>query len=323
MLPIAGEGLLGLGELSREENHLEEAEQTLLKGIELSRWGRTATSYRGHLSLAKLRLAQGDVAGAFGYFREAKQQAAFEFDQLFVAVAEAKARISHGDLDAAERWLEKRGWIVDPPLPTESHNDINKHMRKYEHLLQVRVLLSRNQPREALTSLETLLQKMEQEERLDIIIEIQILKALAFQARGNLAEALAALEVALSLAKPGGYVRIFVDEGKSMRRLLLEAAAHGIEPEYSGQLLAAYWVYNSEETSPSYPFQFDMAEPLSARELQVLRMLASPLTSTEIAGELYISVNTARFHIKNIYSKLGVHSRVEAVDRAKELGLLP
>jgi LuxR family maltose regulon positive regulatory protein len=322
-LPIAGEGLIGLGELLREENRLEEAEQTILNGIDLSKWGRTATSYRGYISLAKMRLAQGDVANAFHLYQEAKEQAAFEFDQLVVTIAEAKARITQGDLDLAERWLEGRGWFVDSQIPVESDHSIQKHIRKYEQLLQVRVLLARDQSEAALTSLETLLRMMEQQERHDIIIEIQILKALAIQARGDTDEALAALEVSLSLAKPGGYMRVFVDEGESLRRLLIEANVRGMEPEYIGQLLAAFPTQKPRGASPSSPIRFDIVDPLSVRELQVLRLLDSPLTSTEIAEELFISANTARFHIKNIYSKLDVHRRTEAVDRAKDLGLIP
>jgi LuxR family maltose regulon positive regulatory protein len=324
-LPIAGDSLIELGDLFREENHFEEAEKSLIEGIDLSKWGRTATSHRGYLSLAKLRFAQGDVADAYRYFKEAKAQAFFEFNQLYVAVTEAKYRVSRGDLNAAEEWQEERDRIVDPQSLKEKDNAINKHIRKYEDLLRIRILLSQNQYQEALKDLETLLQEMEQLERLDIIIEIHILKALILQEQEQSAEALAALESALTLAKPRGYVRIFLDEGEPMARLLNEASIRRIHAEYTGQLLAASskGKLERQSISQSSPLPPEIVNPLSERELQVLRLLASPLTSTEIAGELYISVNTARFHIKNIYANLGAHSRTEALDRAKELGLLP
>ncbi len=320
-LPIAGEGLVGLGDLLREQNYLEQAEQTLLKGIALSSRGRSATLYRGFLSLAKLRLAKGEQYGAIDNIREAKKQAAFKFDQLIVAAAEASARLGLGDIEPAEQWLSERGWGDRTSTPLESDNAIDRHMRKYEHLLQVRLLLARDQTEQALASLKALQRQMELQERIDIIIEIEILKALGYQTQDNLTEALAALETALSLASPGGYVRIFVDQGEPMRQLLLEAAARGTKPAYCGQLLAAYAAHKSDETGPAHPAQTDMAEPLSARELQVLRLLTSALTSTEIGHELFISANTVRFHIKNIYSKLDVHRRSEAVARAKALGL--
>ncbi len=269
-----------------------------------------------------MRLGQGDVAGAYSHFREAKQQTSYGFDQLFVAVAEARARLAQGDLETAEGLLEARGWGVDPRFPDDSENAIDKHMLKYEHLLQVRVLLAQNQIGKALASLKPLRRSMELQERTDLRIETQVLEALALQAQDHLDEALAALEIALTLARPGGYVRIFLDEGPPMHRLLLEAVARGIEPEYSGQLLAGYPADKSEDADFSHPLLFDMAEPLSPRELQVLRLLASPLTSTEIADELFISANTVRFHIKNIYGKLDVHRRADAVDRASALGII-
>lgn len=325
LLPLAGESLIGLGELLREQNNLEQAEQTLERGILLSKWGRSATVYRGYISLAKLCLAKGDVIEANRYFQEAKEQAFFEFDQLYTAVEEVKGRISQGDLDAAELWLGERvnGFTSRPP--NEIENAINKHIRKYEDLLQARILYSQNRQPEALTNLEKLLREMEQQERSDLIIEIQILRAMVLQQQGKLADALDALNSALSLARPGGYVRIFLDEGEAMIQLLYEASARGIQSEYVGQLLAVISrdKLDLESTSHILPMSAELAEPLSERELQVLRLLASPLTSTEIAGELFISVNTARFHIKNIYAKLGVHSRAEALERARELGMLP
>jgi LuxR family maltose regulon positive regulatory protein len=123
----------------------------------------------------------------------------------------------------------------------------------------------------------------------------------------------------LSLAEPEGYVRIFVDEGEPMAELLRHAASRGIAPTYVAKLLAAFEV-EGLAVSPSN--LQPLIEPLSERELEVLRLLTTHLSSTEIADELVISVNTVRSHIKSIYSKLNVHSRMDAVQRAKELELL-
>jgi LuxR family maltose regulon positive regulatory protein len=325
LLPIAGEVLITLGEIFRQENRLAEAEQTLKDGIDLAKMGRTATAYRGCISLARIKLAQGDVDSTSRYFQTANDLASFEFDRLFVAVAEVRFRISQGDNDAAEKWLEDRGQNIDLRKLRDSEDGIQMYIRKYEMLLKVRILLSRGQLREALTNLEVLQEQMEQQERLDIILEIQILKALVLQKQGELAESLITLETALSLAKPGGFIRIFVDEGEVMARLLRQVFMQEIHTDYVSQLLAAFSKNQPEPESLSQTMfhNDELVDPLSERELQVLRLLTSHLSSTEIAGELYISVNTVRFHIKNIYSKFGVHSRAEALDRAKDLGLLP
>jgi LuxR family maltose regulon positive regulatory protein len=151
------------------------------------------------------------------------------------------------------------------------------------------------------------------------VIEILALQALALQRQGDILPAVTALERALSLAKPEGYVRIFVDEGEPMAELLRHAAYRGIAPTYVAKLLAAFEL-EGLAVSPSN--LQPLIEPLSERELEVLRLLTTHLSSTEIADELVISVNTVRSHIKSIYSKLNVHSRMDAVQRARELELL-
>jgi LuxR family maltose regulon positive regulatory protein len=142
-------------------------------------------------------------------------------------------------------------------------------------------------------------------------------------------QAMDALERALSLAEPGGYVRMFVDAGEPVGELLRQAAARGIAVEYANRLLAALQGETKDErrkmdadSSPVTRPSSSLVEPLSEREIEVLRLLTTSLSSTEIAEELVISVNTVRSHIKSIYGKLDVHSRYKALARAKELNLL-
>jgi LuxR family maltose regulon positive regulatory protein len=136
--------------------------------------------------------------------------------------------------------------------------------------------------------------------------------------RGDVPAAMVPLERALALAEPEGYVRKFVDEGAPMAVLLEAAAARGISPSYVRRLLNAFG--SNESRTPG---KQNLIEPLSERELDVLRLLATDLGGPEIARELVVSLNTVRTHTKNIYTKLGVNNRRAAVRRAEELDLLP
>jgi len=153
-------------------------------------------------------------------------------------------------------------------------------------------------------------------------ISILILQALILQSQGEHDQALATLERALSLAEPEGYVRAFVGAGAPMGELLRQAAARGIRLDYVRKLLAALNSEPAAERRTSRLGLSALTEPLSERELEVLRLLATHLSSVEVARELVVSVNTARSHIKKIYGKLDVHTRADAVRRAEKLGLL-
>jgi LuxR family maltose regulon positive regulatory protein len=155
--------------------------------------------------------------------------------------------------------------------------------------------------------------------------EILMLHALDFQVGGDTALAMTALERALTLAEPGGFIRIFVDEGLPMARLLYEAAAREIAPDYARRLLATFPVAEPEQTGPSRTQapESELIESLSERELEVLQLIAEGLTNPEIASDLYLALNTVKAHTRNIYGKLGAHSRTQAVARARALGVLP
>jgi LuxR family maltose regulon positive regulatory protein len=148
---------------------------------------------------------------------------------------------------------------------------------------------------------------------------------LAAQAGDDTAKAMISLERALSLAEPGGFVRIFVDEGAPMARLLYQALDRGIAPDYTRRLLAAFPIVEPEKTAPSSTEvpKSELIEPLSDRELEVLQLIADGLTNREIAARLFLSVNTVKVHSRNVYGKLGAHNRTEAVARAQALGILP
>jgi LuxR family maltose regulon positive regulatory protein len=159
--------------------------------------------------------------------------------------------------------------------------------------------------------------------RLGSVIQILLLQALAFQAQDNLPHALAVLEHALALAEPEGYVRIFVDEGEAMRWLIEKQSRNRDHPlsNYADKLLAAFTQPVSAPGSVILQQKNKMLEPLSYRELEVLKLLRSELSGPEIAQQLIVSLNTLRTHTKNIFNKLGVNNRRAAIRRAEELNL--
>jgi DNA-binding NarL/FixJ family response regulator len=218
-------------------------------------------------------------------------------------------------LDDALAWARERGLSAEDDL---------SYLREFEHVTLARVLLARSTSDRADRSLlgamgllERLLEAAEAGERTGSAIDILILQALAHRMRGDVPAALAPLARALTLAEPEGYVRTFVDEGWPMAVLLEAAAKRGIVPSYSRRLLAA--VGKAEDAPPA---KQDLIEPLSERELHVLRLLGTDLAGPEIARELVVSLNTVRTHTKNIYAKLGVNSRRAAIRRAEARGLL-
>jgi len=215
-------------------------------------------------------------------------------------------------LPPVERWLEDRKLRINGPIV--SLND------EHEHLIWARLLIVRNEPQQALQVLAQLQQAADQGGRTDSLIRIWALQALARQALGEVDQALVTIQPALSLAEPQGYVRLFVDEGRSMARLLRRAAARGLAVTYLSQLLEAFQPAISE--GHPLPAVQPLVEPLSERELEVLRLIATGLTNQEIAETLVVALGTVKAHTASIYSKLNVHNRTQAVARARELQVL-
>jgi LuxR family maltose regulon positive regulatory protein len=328
---IAGMPLMGLGYLFWEWNDLESASHHVVEGIELTRmWAEMATM-QGYIPLAYVRQAQGDIRGARQAIQRARQLAqefdASKLDDIMIAAYQARLWIMQGNVKAAIDWAETQSRDKDNSLgqwEKEAGSAFLPLHRAFEYIALARVRIAQGRPDVALKMLEPLLQATEPGGWLLSVIEILILKAMALQKQGDTLQALAALERALSLAEPGGFMRMFIDGGQPMAQLLHEAAGRGISPEYTSRLLAAFPDSESRPTASAKPQkpESQMVEPLSERELEVLRLLTTHLSSTEIAEELIISVNTVRSHIKHIYSKLNAHGRTDAIQRAKELHLL-
>lgn len=324
-LPAASEPLMGLGEIWREWNDLELATRYLMEGIEWTRAWAATSALDGYMSLARLRQAQGDVDGAHRAVQEAQQLAvqfdATELDDLLVSLLQARLWVAQGDIEAAQRWAQERG-LDKASSGAELRGGLFAAARllKYRDLVLARLLIAQDRPAEALALLEPLLPGMEQQARIDLVLEILVLKALAHQELGDDEQAQDALARALSLAEAGGYARIFLDEGPPMAHLLYEAAARGITPQYVGKLLAAF---PTEEPATARQAAAEMVEPLTARELEVLRLVAEGLSNQEVASRLFLSLTTVKWHTHNIYGKLAVKNRTQAVAKARALGLFP
>jgi LuxR family maltose regulon positive regulatory protein len=315
---------VGISELEREHNDLQAAAQLLLRSQEQGEHtGFPQHPYRLRVALARLREAQGDLDQALALLDEAEPLYVSDFFPNVRPIKALKARVgvAQGKLDKALGWAREQGLSVADDL---------SYLREFEHitLARIRLAQSRSDPsdksvQEVIEFLERLLKAAETGGRLGSAIEILVLRALAYQARGDLSVALGPLEQALALAAPEGYVRIFLDEGSPLAKLLREAAKRGIMPEYTGKLLGAFKEegQRSEGGSP-LPASQPLIEPLSQRELDVLRLFKTELSGPEIARELVIGLSTVRTHTKSIYSKLEVNNRRAAVRRAEELGLI-
>ena len=213
-----------------------------------------------------------------------------------------------------------------------SADDDLSYLREFEHITLARVLIARYKSEredrsihEAVGLLKRLLEAAEEGRRTGSVIEILVLQALAHEAQGNIPVALVPLERALTLAEPEGYVRIFVDEGAPMAALLRRAALPGVAPPYVSKLLNAL---DAEATvrrgpaGPASPVAQPLEEPLSERELEVLRLVATGMSNRDIARDLVLATGTVKKHINNIFTKLNVRSRTQAAAQATKLGLL-
>jgi LuxR family maltose regulon positive regulatory protein len=321
-LPIAGMALIGLGELTRETDELDRAARLLEEGIELSKqWGEIGT-LDGYIALARVQQAQGDSERAgqtmAGAERFARRFDATDLDDRFVAAHQARLWVMQGHLAQAGRWADEHGLSVEADDREVEKAEVytSRYVREVECSVLARLLIRRGQLQEALIVLERLLSPLEKQGQWTTAMEIQVLRALALQALDRKAEAVTILGQALARAAPEGYVRLFADEGEPLVPLLREAAARGITPEYVGRLLDAI-----EEPALAAGTS-RLVEPPSERELEVLRLIAAGLSNQEIADELVVALSTVKWHINNLYGKLGVSSRTQAVARAHEWHLL-
>ena len=341
---VVGALLAIWAETLAEMGNLEEALDLANQGVALTERG-IDLAMRGwsYLCTSRILFSAGDLDGAERIFQRVESTArdtnlpAWITTQ--VAAWQARVWLAEGRLDAASEWAAQRR------LNTGEESELLHELdfaSLLEYVVLARILIAQAKPDQANRLLPPLLEAAEAGGRTSKSIEILMLQALASQAMGKTAQAMEFLERALSLAEPRGFVGVFVDEGPPMARLLQAAANRGILPDYTAKLLAAF----PEAAAPPQTIQTEvppsslgrrpsvvrrmpasasptLVEELSSRELEVLQLIAEGLTNREIATRLFVSLNTVKAHTRNLYGKLGVHSRTRAVARAQELGLLP
>lgn len=324
----AADMYVGLGELCCERNELDIAAQHLLKSKELGELnGLPKNSYRWRITMARIQQARGDLKGTLALLDEAERLYVSDFAPNVRPVSALKARV----WVAAKRLGQALDWACEQGL---SADDDLSYLREFEHITLTRILLSQSKLdgsdsslEEAIGLLERLGEAAEAGGRMGSLVEILMLQARARQMQNDIPAALVPLERALTLAEPEGYMRIFLDEGPPMAQLLGETAARGILPGYTGRLLAEFRAEQPTKAvesplSPAPAALKSLPEPLTEREIEILRLFRTELSGPEIADELVIALSTVRSHTKNIYSKLNVNNRRAAVQRAVELGLI-
>jgi LuxR family transcriptional regulator, maltose regulon positive regulatory protein len=326
-LPPSGMAHVGLAEVLYERDELALAHQHATEGIALCRQlAFTQPLATGLAMLARIRQAQGDAAGAMDAIGQAERvELSPQVTPLLnpVPAWRAQLMLAHGEVAAVAQWASGRELTAD---------DEPNYPREREYLVLARVMLAEHAHDRAVKLLERLRAQAAAEQRTGSIIELAVLQALALAARGDQAAALASLADALILAAPEGYVRVFTDEGAPMARLLSRLAtaqragqvtpAGAIPVDYFDRLALAFRPGSAYPVSRPTAALATVAEPLSPRELEVLRLLASGKSNQQIADELVVVPDTVKKHVGHILGKLGAANRTQAVARARALGLL-
>jgi LuxR family maltose regulon positive regulatory protein len=305
--------LLQLGEVHLEWNLLDEADRNLQRADDLAELTR-AVRWRSRVrrGLAQVAWARGESEVALNEVERAIEYAGQLRSHQEVRAARAlQARfwLASGQLTLARRWAES--CELDPYLPPE-------YERQGEHLTYVRLLIQDGRPDLALRILDAIQRQAEAAGRTGELVELHVLRALAHKAGGDHSSASFVLDRAFALGEPGGYLRVFVDEGEALAPLLRHAAARGAHRDYAQRLLTAL----DGTTSLPRPDQAESPDALSERELEVLRLVAAGLPNRDVGQRLFISEKTVKKHLSNILGKLGAANRTQAVDQARRLGVL-
>ncbi len=318
-MPLLGLIHAMLGDVLREWNQFSEAAHYLEQSIALGdRFASAQMQVLGYVPLARMCLAQGDYPRA---------EAAIGKAQLLTPNSRAQQVMNFQLVEKMIAFWLRQGKISQAVALAKQHAiDLSgplDHMSPSEQLLHARYLVAQHDYSKAILVIEQLVAASKTIVQRGGLLELHVLHALALHNAGNNQQAQQALEFALGLAEPEGYIRVFVDEGPPMAALLRAAYVRGVYPTYCQTLLSAFEPADQSgviRTSPARPTSPDLAEMLNERELEVLRLIAQGHSNREIADRLVVALSTVKWHINNLYGKLGVSTRTQALVRANELG---
>jgi LuxR family maltose regulon positive regulatory protein len=329
VLPAVGWPMIWQAEVLREWNQLEAARALVEEAIGLYEQIESVLtliiSHSGYAILLRVCLSRGEYNEACFALQELErigssimnQPMHLYFRSLFTTIDQVRLWLACGERDRAIRWAKELDL-------TERHG--TPFAREREEVACARILLAKQQPVLALQRLEPVLQRAATGQRWGHVIEIQLLQALAYHLLSQETQALNVLSEAVRFAEPEGYIRSFVDESTPMETLLSRLRKRDLKSgptPYLDTLLAAFQQERGARAQAEKRTQAQvLSEPLSERELQVLRLLARGISNQKIAQELVIAYDMAKRHVSHIFSKLGVHNRIQATKQARELGLL-
>jgi LuxR family maltose regulon positive regulatory protein len=305
--PVACEAYLGLARIHYQWNDLEAALQYGQQAIRLAEQiEQTDRIAAGNVVLARLKLVCGDVSGAACLIADAEHAVRrHQFIHLAPDIIEAQVDIllHQGNLAEATQM------VLNHDFP----------------IIHARIHLAEGDPKAALAVLELVRRNAEEKDHQDVRIKAIVLQALAFHAQKDMHNGLLMLEDALVAAERGGLIRIFLDEGEPMADLLREASNRGRKSGHLDKVLKAYqsWGEHGGAGDKNHVLSVDpLIESLSKREVEVLRLIADGKSNKEISDRLYLALSTVKGYNRNIFDKLQVNRRTEAVARARSLGLL-
>lgn len=324
-IPAASLAYLGLGDIYYEWNDLDSAEDHYAEAIAIAKRGnRMGDVAYGLVASAMTRSAMGYEDDPSDVIRAANRlihEHGLSSTAYAVKVASTQARLmmARNDLDAASKCLAKQNISIDDEFSPRV--ELVYLTLAWSLIERARSDSSLAQISAALQLLGDILENAEVSGRIASTVEALSLEALAYGADGKNQKAIVLLDNAVSLAQPEGYIRTFVDRGQPMADLLKLLSGKSDQPEYVDKLVLAFNVNSPPIVQPVETEQATLLEPLSDRELEVLGLLVKGKSNRLIASELFVSVNTVKTHLKNVYEKLGVHGRTQAVLRSSELDL--
>lgn len=316
---------VALADLLREQNQLAAATQHLSQSIDRAIQNQQPGLMMGYITLARVHLSQGDFKAAWAAIHAAEQCQPWLWPTI-LAVETCKVRLylAEGNLDSAIAWADKSNLSVEGELrysTTEQYPTASE----LDYLTYARVLLAYGQQQSSPSHLQDALRLLQRLHEFTLsgrrtirVMETLLLQALVLQAQGDRKESLNYLNQALNIPRQGDYMRLFLDEGKPMTELLLQAVSENIHSQEVNRLLAAF---GSVEPQKSASVSV-LIEPLTERELEVLNYLATGMSNQAIADQLYVSLAAVKWHARNIYGKLEVNNRTQAVAKARKFGLL-